>query len=80
LAVCSERQNHLAKNHGGDLLRRKRLLLAKIVNLHNGVSIAVDDLERPGLDILLDGLVLETAADETPIMCELASNAGGWLT
>jgi hypothetical protein len=59
-------KTHLAKHHGGDLLRGEGLLLAQVVNLHDRVAIAVDDLEGPRLDVLLDGLVVEAATNEAP--------------
>jgi hypothetical protein len=59
---------HLDKDHGGDLLGREGLLLAEVLDLDLGGSVVVDDLERPGLDVLLDGGVVESAADKTPEM------------
>jgi hypothetical protein len=61
--VCA----YLEENHGGDLLGGELLLLAEVVNLNLGLAVVVDDLERPGLDVLLDGGVIETTADKTPM-------------
>jgi hypothetical protein len=57
---------HLDKDHGGDLLGRESLLLSEVLDLDLGGSIVVNDLERPGLNVLLDGGVIESAADKTP--------------
>jgi hypothetical protein len=59
---------HLDKDHGGDLLGREGLLLAEVLDLDLGGSVVVDDLERPGLDVLLDGGVIESTANKTPMM------------
>ena len=57
----------LAQNHGGDLLSGESLGLAQVLHLHLGVVGALlNDLEWPGLDVLLDGGVIESAADKTP--------------
>ena len=57
---------HLDEDHGGDLLRGESLLLTEVLNGDLGAAIVVDDLEGPGLDVLLDGGVIESAANETP--------------
>jgi len=57
---------YLAQHHGGDLLRRKNLVLAEILDLHLRVVLVVNDLEWPGLDILLDGGVVKSSPNETP--------------
>lgn len=62
---------YLHEDHGGDLLRRERLGLAQVLNLDHGVGALLDDLEGPGLDVLLDNGVIEGATDQTP--------GGTWL-
>ena len=57
---------HLDEDHGGDFLGRESLGLVEVFDLDLGGSIVIDDLERPGLDVLLDGGVIESAADKTP--------------
>ena len=57
---------YLEEDHGGDLLGGEGLLLAEVVNLDLGLAGIVKDLERPRLDVLLDGGVIESAADKTP--------------
>jgi hypothetical protein len=57
---------HLDQDHGGDFLGRESLGLVEVLDLDLGGSIVVNDLERPGLDVLLDGGVIESAADKTP--------------
>ena len=59
---------YLEEDHGGDLLGREGLGLAQVLNLNHGVGALLDDLEGPGLDVLLDGGVIESAADKTPGM------------
>jgi hypothetical protein len=56
----------LEEDHGRDLLGGEGLLLAEILNLNSGLAIVIDDLERPGLNVLLDGGVIEAATDQTP--------------
>ena len=56
----------LAQNHGGDLLSGESLGLAQVLHLHLGVVGALlNDLEWPGLDVLLDGGVVVSPADQT---------------
>jgi hypothetical protein len=62
--VCLGRLAHLDQDHGGDLLGGELLLLALELDLHDGLSGAVDDLEREVLHIRLDLGVGELAADE----------------
>lgn len=59
---------HLDEDHGGHFLGRESLGLVEVLDLDLGGSIVVDDLERPGLDVLLDGGVIKSAADKTPEM------------
>ena len=68
--VFLSRKAYLDKDHGGDLLGGEDLGLVKVLDLDNGVATLVDDLEGPGLNILLDNGVLEAATDETPIPFE----------
>lgn len=56
----------LGEDHGGDLLGGERLALAEVVNLDLGVATIVNDGKGPGLDVLLDGRVIEAATDQTP--------------
>jgi len=56
---------HLEEDHGGDLLGGEGLGLAEVLDLDLGVAAVVDNLEGPGLDVLLDGGVIEAATDET---------------
>jgi len=55
---------HLAEDHGGDFLRRERLGLAKVLDLHHWASTLINDLERPRLGILLDDGVVEAPSDQ----------------
>jgi len=57
---------YLKENHGGNLLGREGLGLAEVLDLDHGCTTLVGDLEGPGLDILLDGDIVESATDETP--------------
>jgi len=59
---------YLHEDHGGDLLGSEGLGLVKVIDLDNGVATLVDDLEGPGLNILLDDGVIETATNETPFI------------
>lgn len=56
---------NLAEDHGGDFLRRESLGLAEVLNLHLRVAALVDDLERPRLNVLLDGRVVVSPSDQT---------------
>lgn len=57
---------HLAENHGGDLLGSELLVLSVDLDLHDGLAILVDDLVREVLDVGLELIILELAADESP--------------
>ena len=59
---------YLGEDHGGDLLGGEGLLLAEVLDGDLRDAVVVDNLERPGLDVLLDGGVIESAADKTPGM------------
>jgi len=65
-ATEGQSQTYLAEDHGGDLLRGEGLGLTQIIDLDEGIAVPVDDLEGPGLDILLDRLIVKPATDETP--------------
>lgn len=58
---------YLGKDHGGDLLGRELLVLAEVLDLDLGAAVVIDNLERPRLDVLLDGRVIETTTNQTPI-------------
>ena len=58
-------ETYLAKNHGGNLLRSEGLFLIVDLDLDLGLSTFVDDGEREVLDISLDLLLVELAADHT---------------
>jgi len=57
---------YLAQHHGGDLLRRERLGLTEVLDLHFRVVVIVSDLEWPRLDVLLHCRVVESPSDQTP--------------
>jgi len=56
---------HLDEDHGGDLLGGEGLLLTEVLDLDERATTLVDNLEWPGLDVLLDGGVIEAATDQT---------------
>lgn len=58
---------YLAEDHGRDLLWRKRLGLAQVVNLDHWAATLISDFERPALNILLHSLVIESTANKTPL-------------
>jgi NAD-specific glutamate dehydrogenase len=58
---------NLAENHSRDLLGGENLGLAEVLDLDERVSTLVNDLERPGLDVLLDRLIVEPPANQTPV-------------
>jgi hypothetical protein len=58
---------YLDEDHGGDLLSGELLGLTEVGNLDHGGATLVDDLEGPWLDVLGDGLVLESATNEAPV-------------
>merc|ERR1711977_814766 len=55
----------LAQDHGGDLGGGELPLLAEVVDRDVWGAVLVDDLEWPGLHVLLDLCVVEAATDET---------------
>lgn len=58
--------SYLDQDHSRDLLGGELLCLAEVLDLDLGVSTLVNDLEGPGLHVLLDGGVIEAATDKTP--------------
>lgn len=58
---------HLAKNHGRNLLGGELLLLAVDLDLDNGLAILLDDLVGEVLDVGLDFLLVELAANQSPV-------------
>jgi hypothetical protein len=61
------RKFYLNQDHGGDFLGRESLGFAEVLDFDDGVTTLVNDLERPGLNILLDHWVFEASSDQTPI-------------
>ena len=58
---------YLGEDHGGDLLGGEGVDTVEVVNLNLGVAgTIVDNLEGPGLLVLLDGGVIDAATDKTP--------------
>ena len=55
----------LGENHGRDLLGREGVGAIEVLNLDLGVAVVVNDLEGPGLNVLLDGGILEATTDQT---------------
>jgi hypothetical protein len=62
----STKITNLGEDHGGDLLGREGVGLAQVLDFDLRVAVVVDNLEGPRLHILLDGWVVEAAADQTP--------------
>lgn len=60
----------LHEDHRRDLLGRESLGLAEVLDLDDGVSTLVNDLEGPGLGILLDDILVESPTDQTPYNCQ----------
>lgn len=58
---------HLAKNHGRNLLGSELLLLAVDLDLDNRLAILLDDLVGEVLDVGLDLLLVELAANQSPV-------------
>lgn len=58
--------SYLYEDHGGDLLGGELLGLTEVLDLDLGAAVVVDNLEGPGLHVLLDGGVIEAATDQTP--------------
>jgi hypothetical protein len=58
---------YLDEDHGRDLLGGELLGLTEVGDLDHGAAVLVHDLEGPRLDILLDGLVLESATNQSPV-------------
>jgi hypothetical protein len=55
---------HLDQDHGGDLLRREDLGVARGDHLDVGLALGADDLEGPQLHVVLDGRVRKPPADQ----------------
>lgn len=70
--VCNG--SYLDQDHGRDLLSGELLGLTEVLDLDLGVAVVVDNLEGPGLHVLLDGRVIEAATDQTP-----EENVSCWL-
>lgn len=64
--LCIAWRAYLDQNHGRDLLGGELLGLTEVLNLDLGVAVVIDDLERPGLLVLLDGGVIVAATDQSP--------------
>ena len=60
----------LHEDHGRNLLGREGLGLAEVLNLDDGIAALVNDLEGPGLSILLHDLLVESATNQTPKCCQ----------
>ena len=58
---------YLDENHGGDLLSGELLVLTEVLDLDLGAAVVIDNLEGPRLDVLLDGRVIETTTNQTPV-------------
>jgi hypothetical protein len=66
-AGCKKKKDtYLDQDHGRDFLGREGLLLAEVLNLDLGLTSIIKNGEWPGLDVLLDGGVIEAATDQTP--------------
>ena len=59
---------YLRKDHGRDLLRRESLGLTKVLDLNYGVLALLNNLEGPGLDVLLDDGVIERTTNQSPVV------------
>ena len=59
---------YLGKDHGGDLLGRESLGLTEVLNLNDGILALLDNLEGPGLDVLLDDGVIERTTNQSPVV------------
>jgi hypothetical protein len=58
---------HLAKNHGRNLLGSELLLLAVDLDLDDGLAVLLNDLVGEVLDVGLDLLLVEFAANQSPV-------------
>jgi hypothetical protein len=65
--IASRVSAYLHEDHGGDLLGSEGLGLTEVLDLDGGGGTLGNDLEGPGLDILLDNRVIEGTTDQTPI-------------
>jgi hypothetical protein len=64
--------SYLAEDHGGDLLRGESLGLVEVLNLDARAAIVADDLEWPRLNVLLDGWVVESPTNQTPVHASMS--------
>jgi hypothetical protein len=48
-------------------LGRELLVLTEVLDLDLGAAVVIDNLEGPRLDVLLDGRVIETTTNQTPV-------------
>ncbi len=71
--------NVLSENHGADLLRAEGLLAALVLDSNNGLAILGGDLVGEVLDVRLDILLRELAADETLDVEDSVEGIGGGL-
>lgn len=76
------RCTYLDQNHGRDLLGGELLGLTEVLNLDLGVAVVINDLEGPGLLVLLDGGVIVATTDQSPecddkSVHEMSSCGGG---
>lgn len=67
-SIWAQGSTNLHEDHGGDLLGGEGLGLAEVVDLDGGGGALSNDLEGPGLDILLDNGVIEGTTDQTPVL------------
>lgn len=66
--IWGQGSTNLHEDHGGDLLGGESLGLAKVIDLDGGGGTLSNDLEGPGLDVLLDNGVIEGTTDQTPVL------------
>ncbi len=71
--------NLLSENHGADFLRAEGLLAALVLNSDNGLAILGSDLVREVLNVRLDILLGELAANEALDVEDGVEGIGGGL-
>ena len=71
--ACCVSCTNLHEDHRRDLLGREGLGLAEVLDLDDGVAALVNDLEGPGLSVLLDDVLVESPTDQTPSNCQNSS-------
>src|SRR3569833_1901999 len=69
---------HLGQDHGRALLRGELVPGAQEIHLHLGVAILIDDLEGPRLHVLLDGGVVESPTDQSPVDSQPYAGVNRW--